>query len=483
MQSTSTTHSTAPRSSDSRAHVPDSAELSLPPQRWTAATLAFAVYIAVSVLLHAWELNRDWFGGPAQLAKLSAQQYAGDSDVRQFLYSMSTHPDFASTLRWWHGNWAGQFYYWRPLTSLAFWAEYRLFGPDHIERWQAAMMVSHLLFVAVFVALVLRLTKSRAVALFAVLLFSGSESLWPMTWICSALSSTVAGYAPRHVGADVASTMWKDLPESWTGICIFAAALLSMGRRWIGALAFAAVAVTLKESGWLAFLILGAAMTFAWWHGALIQKPAIAAGVVVAALVALRWSAGTQVFFGARAHSNREWFVRVVGDVGGFNFEQLLFGRTLEIVSGFALALILEYGRFRWSSWIAALGVFAATVGGIAAMSHVPVDTALAMALSPDLSLGYILSGLIFGLLAYPTLALESGRRAAAVFFAGVVLTALPGAFVLQTNSHMLYLTNALAAALVAVSLEAAWFWHAALAMPKKRHRERFARPDAAYRR
>lgn len=53
-------------------------------------------------------------------------------------------PRFQDTFRWWVGTWAGQVPFYRPLSSMVFWAEWKLFG-DHELRYS---LIAILLFLA-----------------------------------------------------------------------------------------------------------------------------------------------------------------------------------------------------------------------------------------------------------------------------------------------------------------------------------------------
>ena len=61
-------------------------------------------------------------------------------------------PSLRDTLRWWHGTWAGQVPFFRPLSSYAFWLDWKLFGSRE-PRYLLLSIVLHLIAVWQFVRL------------------------------------------------------------------------------------------------------------------------------------------------------------------------------------------------------------------------------------------------------------------------------------------------------------------------------------------
>ncbi len=61
-------------------------------------------------------------------------------------------PSFKDTLCWWHGTWAGQVVFYRPISSYAFWIDWKLFG-SHEARYGILSVLLHLLAVGQFTIL------------------------------------------------------------------------------------------------------------------------------------------------------------------------------------------------------------------------------------------------------------------------------------------------------------------------------------------
>src|SRR5580704_11291372 len=107
---------------------------------WRAAIL-YAVVAIVTDVVH---YNRYyWLSGRSQRA-LSDDLIQSDADVFGIMRNLRLHESLWSTLDWWHGNWVGPFDYWRPISSLIFWTEYHLFGPERQGLWQVVEVLSHL---------------------------------------------------------------------------------------------------------------------------------------------------------------------------------------------------------------------------------------------------------------------------------------------------------------------------------------------------
>ena len=85
----------------------------------------------------------------------------GSADTRSPHYDLDTWlihgglvkaPRFRDTLRWWTGTWAGQVPFYRPIPSMVFWAEWKLFGDREI-RYQPFAILLQLLVVCQFLRL------------------------------------------------------------------------------------------------------------------------------------------------------------------------------------------------------------------------------------------------------------------------------------------------------------------------------------------
>jgi hypothetical protein len=81
-----------------------------------------------------------------------------DIDTMFIHGGLAAAPSFRDTLRWWHGTWAGQVVFYRPISSYAFWIDWKLFG-DHEARYTLLSILLHLAAVWQFVRLSLTLFR------------------------------------------------------------------------------------------------------------------------------------------------------------------------------------------------------------------------------------------------------------------------------------------------------------------------------------
>ncbi len=163
---------------------------------------------------------------------------------------------FRDTLSWWHTTWVWPYGYWRPLSALAFWLEYRAFG-EHFNDWFATLIVSHVLFCACLSWFAYSLTTRWTVAILSATIFAAPRpvQLTALEWL--------PGYGSQVPG-DVILDYWKNNVEAWLGIVVLLALVAAVQRRYSLAFALAGLSVCFKETGWLTFpLIVMVAAGFA----------------------------------------------------------------------------------------------------------------------------------------------------------------------------------------------------------------------------
>src|SRR5262249_13000550 len=104
--------------------------------------IALAIaYVAASILTNAIISSQTWLVPDQAAPGKTAVTTIG---VTAIIPAVASVHSLSGTLTWWTHPWAGPFRYWRPLTSLGFWLQYRAFGVDHFASWQVVMILSHL---------------------------------------------------------------------------------------------------------------------------------------------------------------------------------------------------------------------------------------------------------------------------------------------------------------------------------------------------
>ncbi len=409
--------------------------------RTSLAVLA-TTYILVSILANAISTGSGWFA-PDQAA-LGRAAVKG-IDVNVIVPSVARVHSFTQTFSWWTHSWAGPFRYWRPLTSLAFWVQYRAFGVNHFAAWQVVMILSHLMFVGVFIAFVRIWTGSWPIALLAALLFAGSYSWWPLSNL----------YAPTPVSDSIAA--WKNEPEAWTSTLLLLAVLAAMLGRWRWFVPLAVASICFKELGWFTFPIAALVLIS---QGRLSTVPrwvivsSIAAGAV---LIALHSLAGWNPYAGWVTGGNHAGLSRLANSVEGGYLDTLLSASAADAILPI---LVLGICQTRWRPVLCLLAVLGATAlcGWLyAAMNHTDLTVALASFLdiySQGYALGFcaVWVACAWSLMTSPEL-----RRFVPVLLICMLMTAAPIALATVVSVHSLYLTSAFASCLVALGFFAAY--------------------------
>lgn len=217
-----------------------------------------------------------------------------DLDTGLILGGLRDAPALRDTLRWWTGTWCGQVPFWRPVSSLFFWAEWRLFG----RRYGSYTWTSVLLGVGL-----------------------AAMVLWALTPLIGDVGAAVvvlrlfvspARWCDPRMPLEQLVGLWKNQPDLLAGLCVMGAVGLAVRRRWAIALLPAALGVCCKEIGFVAFvLVLTVLLWRRWaqgqtapWRAVLLTYGVVGGGLLVAHL----WTVGV----GYRMGSNEAWWERAV---------------------------------------------------------------------------------------------------------------------------------------------------------------------------
>lgn len=119
-------------------------------------------------------------------------------------------PHFSDTLRWWTGTWAGQVKFYRPLPSLLFWAEWKLYG-DWENRYALFPLLFYFLALYQFLRLMadflifIRCPLPAVALLLGGLIFTNGWGMFPLR---SMTNGTIMGY-------------WKNQPDTLCALFFF----------------------------------------------------------------------------------------------------------------------------------------------------------------------------------------------------------------------------------------------------------------------
>lgn len=245
-----------------------------------------------------------------------------DCDRALIHQGLEGHPRVGDTLGWWTGTWVGQVPFWRPLTSLCFWLEWKVFGWENQEAWMLIHVVSRLLAAAVLFVFA-EVIAGPILALFTAVLFSHADPLvsywrlWSTSGLCAPWS-------------------WKDDPDVWLMTTATAALLCAWkGAGWL-AVVFAAISACFKETGFVTFPAVAAIAYLR--HGKHCWRWVAAALVLATAMVLVKM---TTVGAGYIMGSNHSWPTRAWYALAPYPLRMLLgsFSGQAIVATGFALLL------------------------------------------------------------------------------------------------------------------------------------------------
>ncbi len=239
-----------------------------------------------------------------------------DADTHYFYYAWEENPHFEDTLKWWYGPWGQKFRpFYRPIPSLLFWTEYKLFGVNGFFNSVVVLLLSHFLALLFIWRFLVDLLGER------------DGTLSACVWGAS------LGHYLLWMAPNAALFAWKDNVESWHALaftaCIWAFLrfLKTENRRWqISALFLFWVALCVKELAYMAPFIL----LLICWH----QKKLREQWHNVLPFFAL---AGVMFFFrlwalqgmGFRMPGNAAWKFRLFNDNLGGGFTRVVNGDCL----------------------------------------------------------------------------------------------------------------------------------------------------------
>ncbi len=405
--------------------------------RWKSvafcASVALVVWLA---FLNVYGQEYDWLSSTNIVAKSRAITLVDKVDVPILYASLATKPTFASTWAWWHTSWTLTVPYWRPLSIQAFWLEKHFFTLDRLDRWMWLSLALHLVCSGLLGVFAYLLTRRRDVALLTVALYTIIIS-FPSNW-------GLYLYAPGLL----ANWNWKDQVDLFADTCTFSALIAALTQRYWMALAGCTLAVCFKESGWLAFALVVALLTY---RGELRRVPVsvtVAVILTVATLLALRWSAGPQVWHGYHDTNgvNHHWISRYATATSGIAINTLFFNPGTAVVGVALLGLIALRNRVR----LAGLCVYgAASVGAFLLIEclfyHFPLLDGIGMLSDPAQMTPTIVVGVIFAftLGAIPILARRPHMLQLAIFVLFCdLLSATMYVAAVQNKAHTLHLAT-----------------------------------------
>src|SRR5579875_2144550 len=101
-----------------------------------------------AILYHVVVKEWIWLRSPILTGRALAMKKLDVPDWDLLIGGVKQAHTFWQTLPWWHSTWVWPYGYWRPLSSLGFWLEYRAYG-ERYDLWYATLIASHIAFVAV----------------------------------------------------------------------------------------------------------------------------------------------------------------------------------------------------------------------------------------------------------------------------------------------------------------------------------------------
>lgn len=416
----------------------------------------FSIYCSVAVLLDSLQRGYQfWWKYPISTRIALSRAAAGDADLGQFILpGLRKIRGFSSTLQWWHGAWVGQVPFWRPLTSYLFWFEYKIF-PYRYDYWYDVTVVSHLIFCAILVLFVAKLSGRLSSGLLTVLVFSGASQLSPIgaSWYSFDLIGT-----GRHPPSSVALDLWKNQPEIWSSIFVVGALALLLYKKWGLSLVSACTAIAFKENGWLTFPL---ALLILWGTGNITKTPKyfyLAALCCFCVMMLIRLNCGRDVLFGYHYGHNTAWVHRYI--LAAMRpYPAAFYGRDISqplLATGVFAAWKLYKIRplYGWLMLIVGLGM---AIGAGMYVEHTDAITASVILFTLPDNLESAVAGLLW-LLGFDILWNGKTPRLMILSLVGSVLvsTALI-ALAAQVQVHVLYLAFAFRSILFALTMITVW--------------------------
>lgn len=408
--------------------------------------------VTLSVISEVYKGSYHW-ANKTNIEARSLKAATDDVDNLLFINNIRMHPSFQSTLIWWHGNWIGKSYpyYWRPLTMLSYWAEYHLFKPFRFDRWQMALFLFHFIFTVVLGLLSYSLTKSRAAALFTALLFNCCHNIPVISDIIPIFTRFTTQ------SALVVLNNWKDQPEAWVGIFTLATVIFTLRKQWWPALICASIAVCYKESGWQAFAFAFVTLLYTKQLTKLPFKIYIGAAISISMLIALRASAGHNVFIGPREGGHEYIPLRFYVGLTDENLVKLTTDYWPIPICGFAIAAITLIRKLKFVlKFVAVILVCWLSAICIGNSQH-DNSIAITMFIMDGIGKFTLIIAIFFAYVFIFTCKDKETLRTAIYLYILVVIATLPVIAIRQPNDHMLYMNHALKTLLIVYMTTAAF--------------------------
>ena len=398
----------------------------------------WALLVLVAII-SAWGSRNTVGVGLALDQNRAAEEWHRDYDLMLIHDGLEDVPRLGDTWRWWTGTWVGQVPFWRPLTSYAFWLQWRLFGWEHRAYWHYTQAGLHVA-ACICLFLVLESVTGGPWAGLVMLLVANIGQVWFGSQL----------YLPRGAVPCNLVVHWKDQPDQWMAVCLFLSALCALRGRLILAAALAVLAAGFKETGFTAFPLV---VAFYWFRFRRFPRVLAVTVLVGAATACVRWRA---VGFGYAMGSNVHWAYRMATFAAAGPVADLSTPLGSWSIVGVFAAIAVVLRRIRWAAygavvtgllagWVISLLWFAQTDGA-------GWDVALfrQMDVRPLATVGGC--AFLWTLLAYAGL---RGRcRGGVVLLAGAaLLTGLPATMAPQVQPHAYYVSRLFVWSLFAVCL------------------------------
>ncbi len=367
---------------------------------------------------------------------------------------MSGRRGFRDTLPWWHTTWVWPYGYWRPLSALAFWLEYRAFG-EHFNDWFATLIVSHVLFCACLSWFAYSLTTRWTVAILSATIFAAPRpvQLTALEWL--------PGYGSQVPG-DVILDYWKNNVEAWLGIVVLLALVAAVQRRYSLAFALAGLSVCFKETGWLTFplIVMVAAAIGRGGIRGIPPRAWLVAAAVAAPLAAIKiWVGGHMLRSGSNFTSNGAWPHRYLSQIDGFGlggFTNLSWPTALLGLAIMATGIgARRLGLLKSAATVIA-AILLCTLAQSALLRASPA-VSLVMLLDPSLGLVPALQSAFYFTITYLVLRNRASHRLLGLLIAAFCLESTIVIVNPKQTAHIYYIPSALCAVLLSVAFAAAW--------------------------
>ena len=183
--------------------------------RWLILPILLVLLLNLWKTFPLWKLiNREWNTPPHPTWVVppgkTITEAQADPDTILIHGGLLKAPRFQDTFRWWTGTWAGQVPFYRPLPSLLFWCEWKLYG-DHENRYAIFPLLFYLLALIAFLCL--------SATLFVYVRLS-SPAL--ATLICGLIFTDGLGMFPLRDSANgMVMGAWKNQPDSLCALFFF----------------------------------------------------------------------------------------------------------------------------------------------------------------------------------------------------------------------------------------------------------------------